>query len=75
MRITWKCKCMAMEAELDVPDRRPYTQITDWMAIVGQCISFDHKELSPECTETSVEYVKVPLEEGAPIGGKAEDHG
>ena len=74
MQIVYKCRCTATEVELDVPDRRPYTDICKWMEIVGQCIGFDHNEMSPECVETKIEYLKVPLGDGAPIGGKAEDH-
>lgn len=73
MKIIYKCRCMAAETEIDVPDRRPGTIITTWMDMVMKNIGFDHRELSSHCRSTQLEYAKIPVdEESSQIGTSAD---
>lgn len=67
MKIYYKCACIGQETSVDVPDRRPDTDIIDWMQFVQQCLGFDHSQMSPHCRAGQVEYAKIPME-GAQIG-------
>lgn len=63
MKISYKCKCMAKEVEIDVPDRRPFTDIRPWMEMVQGCMGYDHTALSPHCRRQEVEYCRIPIDE------------
>jgi hypothetical protein len=69
MEIFYKCKCMAQEVKLTVPDRHPDADIEAWMHVVTGCIAGDHQAHSPRCQATAMEYAKIPLaDKDAPIG-------
>jgi hypothetical protein len=53
---------MSAETEIDVPDRRPQTEVIDWMEMVQKNIGFDHHEINPLCRSGACEYVKIPLD-------------
>lgn len=72
MQIHYKCRCMKEEATIDVPDRRPGSDLMVWMEAVQHCIYVDHKGLSPLCMTTAMQYAKIPFEEGGEgVGIKA----
>lgn len=62
MKVTYKCGCMAVQTEIDVPDRRPVTDIGDWMEMVQKNIGFDHAQISPMCRNQALEYARFPIE-------------
>lgn len=72
MKVMFKCRCMAAEAEITVRDRAAAEDIIDWMEDeVRPAVGRYHQQNSPQCTSTVAEYLKVPLPENAPfIGGK-----
>lgn len=74
LTILYKCKCMATEAEVTVPHRKPNESIDAWMiGCVQSSIYLDHRRRSPSCAAVEMEYAKVPAPESAPfIGGKPE---
>ncbi len=67
MKVIYKCKCLTSEVEIDVPDRRPNTDILPWVEMVQACIGFDHSQLSPQCRRVEMEYMKLPMD-GDQIG-------
>lgn len=70
MKVTYKCKCMAQETELDVPDRRQDAPIEGWMNCVLYCVSYDHAALNSGCTYEKLEYMMIPhLDDGGPTRG------
>lgn len=66
MRVKYKCSCMRVEAEIDVPDRLPVAAIEPWMENVTFNISYDHSQRSPYCRSNKMEYVRIPLPDGSP---------
>lgn len=66
MEVRYKCTCRKAEVAVTVPDRRPNTDLGDWMNMMAVCISTDHRALSPLCSRTTMEYAKVPMPENAP---------
>ena len=68
MQVHYKCKCMAIEAIVDVPTRRIGADILLWMKNTQRDIAYDHNALSPECKEKNMEYAKIPMSEGSGIG-------
>ena len=74
VEIRYKCKCMSCEANLSVPFRRRGEDIVEWMeTCVQRAIYLDHRQRSPLCLATALEYAKIPAPDSAPfIGGKPE---
>lgn len=72
VKIIYKCRCMAAETEIDVPDRRTGTEIAVWLDMVRGNIAFDHRELSSHCQSTQMEYAKIPLDDNSQIGTPAD---
>lgn len=70
--VRYKCKCMQDERELQVAERAEGDDVIVWMeGVVALAVSNDHRQLSPNCRETTMEYLKIPLPEGSPqIGTK-----
>lgn len=66
MKIIYKCRCMKHETSIDVPDRRPNTDLMDWMELVQYCMTVDHHWLAPLCRAEGIEYAKIPMDEDAP---------
>lgn len=66
MRIAYKCRCMAVEVEIDIPDRRPGTDVAAWMENLQRNVGFDHSALSPICRHPATQYLKIPNPEDAP---------
>lgn len=66
MRITYKCRCMAAETCIDVPDRRPGADVVTWMETVQMNVGADHRALSPLCVSGATEYVKIPMDDASP---------
>lgn len=69
MKVIYKCKCMSAETEIDVPDRRPNSDIGDWMDMVIACITVDHRASNALCQSDKVEYAKIPVD-AAGVGVK-----
>lgn len=66
--IKYKCSCMTAETSIQVPERGKAEDIRDFMNRVQLAIGKDHRERSPLCLATKMEYAKVPVE-GDVIGG------
>ncbi len=69
--VPYKCRCMAADAVVTVPARRPGEDIAHWMETCLQlAIHVDHRLRSPACMGTELEYAKVPFHESNPnVGG------
>lgn len=68
MLVTFKCACMMSEGTFDVRHRRTGEDIADWMKEVQRRLGFVHRKRSPLCRAPTVEYVKLEIEDGTPIG-------
>lgn len=65
MNVIYKCRCMAEEATVAVPDRRDDENVVDWVQqIVGSALLLDHRTRSPDCRSNVTEYVKIPVDTG-----------
>lgn len=70
IEIKYKCKCCD-ERVVHVPPRLPGEDIADWMNLVVQAALYlDHRTRSPQCTETTMEYAKIPMTENQPLGSQ-----
>jgi hypothetical protein len=66
MDVYYKCVCMGEEAMVWVPDRKDDQEVTDWVAnTVGMALSTDHRNRSPLCMRTTMEYAKIPMDDGS----------
>lgn len=65
MRIKYKCQCMKVETEIDVPDRLPMADLMRWMDNCTMNVTFDHSQRSPHCRSQTIEYAAIPLPEGS----------
>lgn len=76
IEVRYKCICLLSEVSVRVPYRREADDVVRWMEdVVAAAISRDHHQRQPLCTQTKMEYVKIPAPENAPfIGGKPEMH-
>lgn len=73
--ITYKCKCMAAEETIMIDARQEGEEIIWWMDnTLGPAIAKDHRWRSPVCIATTMEYVKIPVEDDRPIGGPMKEH-
>lgn len=71
MNVTYKCRCMADEATIAVPDRRDDEDVVHWVEqTVGHALLRDHRVRSPRCLSNVTEYVtfEVDPEGRMPIG-------
>lgn len=66
MKALLKCKCTDGEVSLDMRDRDTYEDIRDYMQYVQVQVSKWHRDRG--CTATSLEYMKLPVTEGKPLG-------
>ena len=65
MNIVYKCRCMAEEAEIAVPDRNDDECIVHWLRhICSSACALDHRQRSPRCHSEEIEYLKIPLDGG-----------
>lgn len=65
MIIKYKCKCMKKEREIVVTDRVLGSDIAFWMErVVRHSLSYDHSSLNPLCTAQTMDYLKIPMDEG-----------
>lgn len=65
--VIYKCRCMATERTLNVRNREPDEDITDYMEdVVRREITDDHRMQSPICMAPALEYAKLPMPENAP---------
>jgi hypothetical protein len=65
LAILYKCKCMAAEASVEVPDRPAGGDLMLWMNVVQGTLGLDHSARSPRCLAAEMEYVKIPVDDGA----------
>jgi hypothetical protein len=68
IEIRYKCSCLDKEAKFQMSERHFDEDILDFMTRVQKYAGFDHRSRSPDCTSTTMEYLKVPVE-GDTIGG------
>lgn len=66
MKVLLKCKCTDGEVGLDVRDRNEGEHILDYMNHVQGEVGHWHQ--FRQCSETKLEYLKMPLTEDKPIG-------
>jgi len=66
VEVTYKCACMPAEVTIYAPYRRSDQDVVEWMAVVQEIISIDHRLRSPTCMRTAMEYAKIPMPENAP---------
>jgi hypothetical protein len=73
IEIIYKCVCMADEVKLDVPARRgPSVDVTLWVEdVVGVKVGEDHRQRSPRCLSTKMEFLKIPLPRDTGYVGEA----
>lgn len=70
--VRYKCTCMGVEAEVEIPSRYRDTGIEDWMNLVQHCLTIHHTAHSPLCQLVTTEYIKIPYDEKEPgVGMKA----
>lgn len=62
MWIFYKCKCLAQERFLEVPDRRDGQDVLQFMEAAQDALTIDHRKISPHCLEPAVEYAKIPYD-------------
>lgn len=74
-QLRWKCRCMQDEAPIDVRARARGDDIADWMEnVVTPAVTKAHRERSPLCRATALEYLKLPVPEGGgPVGSSRQD--
>lgn len=69
MKVIYKCTCMPAEVTITVVDRDPARDVVEWMeTIVLVSIGYDHKSRSPNCTAKAMEYAKLEVRDGQPLG-------
>lgn len=61
-----KCKCTDGEIMLPMRERLDSEDIRDYMGYIQNKIGAWHSKRM--CSETKLEYLKIPLEEDKPIG-------
>lgn len=64
----YKCTCFKYERTVCVPDRVPGSDIMTWMDVVGACLAYDHKAISPMCRKVEMEYAKLPADNPDGVG-------
>lgn len=69
--IQYKCLCMVNEVDLTIRERLPDEDVRHYVGeYLGLMISADHQTRSPLCTQTIMEYCKIPVDDDKPIGVK-----
>ena len=66
MKVLIKCKCTDGEIGFDVRDRNEGENIIDYMKQVQRELGTWHQ--FRRCSETALEYMKMPLADGKAIG-------
>lgn len=69
----YKCTCMKEEISFEMPARRFNEDVTDFLERVRKWLGDDHSQRSPFCRSEKVEYLKMAVPEGRPIGSSPED--
>ena len=65
MNVLYRCRCMAEDASVWVPDRKDGQDVVDWVEqTVGRALAADHRARSPLCASEKVEHVSIPLPPG-----------
>lgn len=68
VEMIYRCRCMDKEAILQMRERGKREDIVDYMRAVQSELAIDHARRSPLCVAPATEYLKLPIEAGAPIG-------
>ena len=64
MIVLYRCSCLTEDAKVEVPERRPAEDIVLWVEqVVGSRLGQDHTKRSPKCRETTMTYVKIPVDD------------
>ena len=74
IEIKYKCRCMLKERDVLVVARSSGEDILDFMERMQKSIGKDHRQQSPFCQATKMEYAKIPIEDdeiGSAKGGTA----
>lgn len=75
IELRYKCYCSPEERVLAVREREPGEDIRRWMKqIAVPQLTADHRKRSPLCQSAAMEYMKIPMDEDAPIGSKHTRH-
>ena len=69
--VRYKCRCMLVEASVDVPERGPTEDVVHYVTqTMGGVISADHFQRNPYCRAREMEYAKIYLPTGSNrVGG------
>lgn len=71
IRILYRCACMQDHGSFDVRERRKNEDAGDWMQLVVRpTLAADHAARNALCQSRTVEEVKIPVDEGTPIGNR-----
>ncbi len=67
----FKCSCMPIRAEVEVPPRRPDEDILFWMDnCVTSSIYLAHRKLSPNCASKKMDELLIPNPDAAEYIGQ-----
>lgn len=67
-------KCGLKDKLVNVEERAPDEELTDWMYKVQLACSQDHDRVSPTCYIYKFTHVKIPMAHGSDFVGRAERH-
>lgn len=61
--VTYTCSaCGIRDRTVQVPERTKDQDVIDWASnTMGDAIGHDHADVSPECRNETMDYVKIPL--------------
>lgn len=68
LAVHYKCSCMKEEAIFDMPARHDDEDVVAFMQRVQKWCGEDHQLRSPFCMAEKMEYLKLPLQDGKPMG-------
>jgi hypothetical protein len=65
--VLYRCSCLTEDAQVEVPERVPALGVGPWVEqVVAARIGQDHARRSPACRETTMSYVKIPIDGDRP---------
>jgi hypothetical protein len=65
MFVIYKCSCMPDEVTIFAQDRKEDEEVVHWVEqVLGRAIGMDHCHRSPLCAQRTMDYVKIPIDQG-----------
>ena len=69
IQVQYACDaCRLKDIKIQVIARDPAESVTDWIGGTARKVWQDHWRRSPNCKATSLTYLKIPYDEGTPVG-------